>query len=156
MITIETVFNASYDHRESDPDDGSNRGAHGVEMTLIYRGTNGIITTRVSTGWMSNTLEFPYSRVQKAPRKRTGRPGMDPGLPGVYPVLGPAAYHSIKQIQKSDSFHERCELLNGPCWGDVSYMAAETVFTALTSKGGEGALLAMEELHDTWLLGVDE
>lgn len=147
-FTREMEIYPSYDYRDN-PDDG--RGAHGCDLMLILRGDLGVITARISTGWMERPLtgEFSPGRAQF----RRPQPGVDHRVMNIYPSGSYVGTHTPAQRYAYDLQQNACEYLDGaPCWGDGSYTEASAILRLLVTGGSDAAFGRLEALYQAWIV----
>jgi hypothetical protein len=138
-----------YDYRD-DPND--QRGAHGLDLTLIAKGPEGAITARVGTGWMLRPLAGRYVR-SSGPQARHELPGVDAGLHGGYPTGGPVVSHVPTRLKDWWQSSGPCDVLGlDECFGDIGYLVGDDVLKALIEGGDEAAFAKLDEIYRAWIL----
>ena len=147
-FSTEITVEPGYDHRE----ESHNKGCHGARLVLILRGPDAVLTCPIMTDWMPRPLRSSYLSVKGSPTPwpRHDKPGFDAGR-----ARGPegAGVHLHCAEQRKDWWRgsDRCDYIEGTCYGDSGYIVSDTVVDALVSGGSAAAFDRMREIYDSWM-----
>lgn len=125
-LTVDTIFDLEPAHNTWNPQERTG-SRHNVEVWLGIRGGQGAVMLSISSGWFHSTDD---SRNPKSLFSKLLKPG------GVA-----ISYHFYRQIAKyMTPSSEPCDWLEGEhnCYGDISYLASNEAFDALTDQGLTG------------------
>lgn len=148
-LTREIRITPSYDHRD---EPGDRRGAHGCDLILVLRGPLGVITAKISTGWMTNPLAGRL--IHGAPRQRRWeKPGVDAQVWDRYPSGSYVGVHSPSRRAGWWTQTGPCNYLGvETCYGDGSYTAADEILALITTGGSDAAFERLTAFYQSWLV----
>lgn len=147
-FTNDVQFRGSYDYRD---DRADQRGANGLDLWLILRGSKGAVCCSIGTGWMLRPIADPTWNIYsgRAP-VRSDQPGVDVGTADFFPSAHYVGIHTVDPTGTN-----QCEFLGGaPCSTDDSYLAADTILSALISSG-DGVWAELRKVYDEQFSDVE-
>lgn len=110
--------------------DRKSYGQHGMEITWLLRGPNGVIQFEMFTGWVPG-LDRHADHLVHAPM------GADLG------------YHTrFPQYDGQDAMTETCDYLDGPCYYDGSGLMADDLLREFLIHGEQVIWDRLAERHD--------
>lgn len=119
------VFEPGYNDR------GGDYGVHGMDFRFLLRGPKGVAGFVMSTGWVP------------------GEKGVSPSVASLFPMPMDVAYHAHSpQREGQERSIDKCPYLDGPCFSEGSFMAAEPVLKAFIVRGDAAVWEALRQWHD--------